>query len=365
MPSQGRIDSLLHEHVSCELLLTTKCNLSCSYCIAKSLPLKRMTEEIAMRAADMFMYLAEGASSIEITFTGGEPLLQFPLIQSLTEWFKMQASQRGMSSEFVLKTNGTIFNEEILEFMRLNRVRVVVSIDGPREIQDENRRSKTGIGSYDDVCRNISVLIANGVACVASLTVHPRSAHAVTDSVRHLQELGLVDINVGPAYGTVQWTKKSTKALTEALNKIAAIIRESSARDGQLEVGPIYRQSEHVGGQLCDAWGCHAASSNLAFLPDGGVTGCSALAMLVPNFPDLLIGDVWNGLDEGALAKMLQSAQAGLWDRPKCLGCVTAANCTGGCLAINYATTGAPFEPPDFYCRIISAIPSAWHQAWD
>lgn len=36
----------------------------------------------------------------------------------------------------------------------------------------------------------------------------------------------------------------------------------------------------------------------------------------------------------------------------------------GGCLAINYVTTGMPLMPPGVYCKTISAIPAAWHTAW-
>jgi len=130
-------------------------------------------------------------------------------------------------------------------------------------------------------------------------------------------------------------------------------------------VGPLYRFSEHLGGVLKDSWGCHAASTNLAFMPNGQIVGCSSLAMLATQYPELIIGDVVAGIYTDALNRFLELAQAGLQRRPYCQRCEAAPNCTGGCLAINLSQNGTYFFPPSFYCRTISIIPTAWSYAWD
>jgi radical SAM protein with 4Fe4S-binding SPASM domain len=86
--------------------------------------------------------------------------------------------------------------------------------------------------------------------------------------------------------------------------------------------------------------------------------------MLVTAFPELALGDVRNGLADEAVARLLEVAQAGSCDRSKCQACPTAGDCAGGCLAINYATTGIALSPPEFYCQTISTISGAWHEAW-
>ncbi len=355
---------VFHEHVSCELLVTNVCNLRCAYCIARDLPGPPMSSEIGRKAIDLFFSLAQGAKSIEITFTGGEPLLQFLLVEELSRYCQDCAGESGMETHFVLKTNGTILDERIIDFVRLRRCRVVVSIDGIPATHDRFRRSACGERTHRVVSDNLLKLLKNRVPCVASVTIHPRACDTVLESVRYLHGLGVNQIDVGPAYGTVEWKERDCLGLAASLHDVAQYMRRVNATGARLEVGPLYRDSEHVGGVLSDRWGCHAGSANLAFLPTGQVTGCSSLAMLVRRFPELVLGDVTNGLDNRAIDRMLQLAQEAGENRPACRGCEASADCTGGCLAINYSTTGVPLVPPEFYCRTISAIPKAWDEAW-
>lgn len=356
--------STVYEHLSCEILLTNSCNMSCSYCIAKDLPGPPMSMEIGQKAIDLFVYLAEGGKSIEFTFTGGEPLTEFKVLEGLTCYAQNRTREAGMQAHFVLKTNGTILNQDIIDFLRLNRVKVVLSIDGTPSSHDKHRRTTGGKATHRVVSRNLRALLENRISCVASVTVHPGLSLMVPEGVRYLNGLGVEQMDIGPAYGTVTWTDTDSFNLSRALMDVAEYISSLSNKSCRIEVGPLYQESEHVGGILSHRWGCHAASTNLAFLPNGQVTGCSALAMLVYRFPELVIGDVFDGLDQLCIDQLLQLAQARGEDRPTCKDCHTAANCTGGCLAINYSTTGLALTPPNVYCRTISTIPEAWFKAW-
>jgi uncharacterized protein len=323
-----------------------------------------MSNEIGRKAIDMFVYLAEGGKSIEITFTGGEPLIEFPVLAYLTDYAQQRVREAGMQAHFVLKTNGTILNQDIIDFMRLHCIRIVVSIDGSSVVHDRHRRTAGNKRTHDIVCRNLLALLHNQIPCVASVTVHPDSSLMVLESIRYLHGLGVEQIDIGPAYGTVTWSNLDNLNLSQSLMDVAGYVREVNNKGYRIDVGPLYRESEHVGGILSDQWGCHAASTNLAFLPNGQVTGCSALGMLISRFPELVLGDVFDGLDQLAIDHLLQLAQTRGEDRPACQGCKVAANCTGGCLAINYSTSGFALIPPDVYCQTIATIPKAWRTAW-
>jgi radical SAM protein with 4Fe4S-binding SPASM domain len=186
----------------------------------------------------------------------------------------------------------------------------------------------------------------------------------IVENVQYLYELGIQQIDVGPVYEMVAWTENASVALAQSMYDIAIYMRNVAEKGEKLEVGPLYESSEHIGEILIDHWGCGALSTNIAYMPDGRITGCSALAMLTRRYPELVVGDVWKGLDDHATSNLLELAQAGRQDRPSCQNCKIAPNCRGGCLAINYSTTGSPFIPPTFYCKVISSIPSAWKIAW-
>lgn len=355
---------LFHKFLSCELLLTTSCNISCTYCIARDLDAAIMDNEVGKAAIDMFISLSDGAKLLGITFTGGEPLLYFPSLKFLTNYARLCANDAGMKVDYVLKTNGTILNNKIIAFLAEQNFKVVVSIDGLPKIHNKFRKGSGGQATQQKVIMNIKKLFQNKVLCVASLTVHPSQAHQVIENIRYLHKLGALQIDVGPVYGTVTWPNKTVFAFIDSLQNVAIYMRDVNSKGDHLEVGPLYKQSEHVGEILSDQWGCGAALTNLAFLPDGRITGCSALAMLVPKFPNLVIGDVETGLNDLALRHFLQQSHAQGKDRPLCKKCETAPNCRGGCLAINLATNCMPFSPPSFYCQTMSSIPTAWNIAW-
>lgn len=248
--------------------------------------------------------------------------------------------------------------------MERHCAKVVVSIDGAIQSHDAHRVNASRVGTHNIVCRNICTLLERGIPCEASLTVHPGEGGLLLQNVQCVHELGIHQIDVGPAYGTVSWDAASIRKLLNGLGEVAGLMRELNNSAAELEVGPLYRESEHVGEKLEDCWGCRAGVTNLAFLPNGQVAGCSALGMLVAKLPELVLGDVWDGIADEAIARLLAMSQAGICGRPRCQTCPAAKRCGGGCLAINYSTTALPLIPPEFYCRTISAISENWQQAW-
>jgi uncharacterized protein len=323
-----------------------------------------MSQDVGSKAVDMFLYLAEGAKSADITFTGGEPLTEFSFLKEMIQYAQTRAMAVGIKANFVLKTNGTILDEKVLDLIRAYGIKTVVSIDGTPPVHDKHRKTAHGKRTHSLVRNNLSALLENNVPCVASITVHPDACAFVLESVRYLHQLGVEQLDVGPVYGVVQWTDEDCRNLAQSLMDVASYMRDVLNQGKRLEVGPLYRDSEHVGGILLDCWGCHAASANLAFLPNGQVTGCSALAMLIHRIPGLILGDVFDGLDQAAIDELVQQAQAPAEKRFQCKCCAFSLNCAGGCLAINYATTASALVPPQVYCDTISAIPKAWRNAW-
>lgn len=59
---------------------------------------------------------------------------------------------------FNLTTNLTLLNDEIIEFIVKNNIHIMISIDGPQQIQDENRMLKNGKGSFTTVMENAAKL---------------------------------------------------------------------------------------------------------------------------------------------------------------------------------------------------------------
>ena len=81
-----------------------------------------------------------------IGFYGGEPLLEFELIKKCVKYARKEL--KGKQINFALTTNATLLNDEIINYFIEHSFIVTVSIDGPKEMHDDERRfAKNNKGS--------------------------------------------------------------------------------------------------------------------------------------------------------------------------------------------------------------------------
>lgn len=144
---------------------TLRCNQCCVYCHANSRDLTAkgydMDEDTARAVVD-FIFQSP-SKFLNIEFQGGEPLVLFPIVQYIIEYVKkknnsMNCDDRGWFSgdknvSFTLVTNLTLMDNDILNYLLSNKVRISTSLDGPKELHDKNRPYRNGRGSYEDVIR--------------------------------------------------------------------------------------------------------------------------------------------------------------------------------------------------------------------
>ena len=348
---------------SCEMMVTTRCNMQCTYCIAMDLPKYDMTKEIGISAIDYFIYLSEGAEVLDFIFTGGEPLLNYPKLKELIEYSVAKTNEKGMGAKISIKTNGTLIKKEYVEVFKRYKSTLFISIDG-READHNKYRVLQTEKSYKQVVENMKLLCDNEINCIASMTVHPDSAKYLLDGFKKIISYGFSKINIAPVYGTIKWSNSDIDDFINSMIDVARLIKKEKIENHNIDVGPIYKDTEHIDCKLKGIWGCNAGSSNIAILPNGDISGCSSLAMISNKRPELLIGNVISGIKQIEVDKLIELAKADCSCRVKCESCSTKDNCYGGCLAINYSTTGSVFDSPPIYCKTIAGIQKAWDIAW-
>lgn len=152
-----RINNCMHQLT---LQLTQDCNLRCSYCAysgnynQRDHNKKRMTLETAKRAIDFLLEHSKDQSNVNIAFYGGEPLLEKKLLKESVKYAEERFDQKKIS--FSTTTNGTLLNDEIVEFFIEHDISVMVSLDGPRDIHDLSRKFANGQGTFDVIMENIN-----------------------------------------------------------------------------------------------------------------------------------------------------------------------------------------------------------------
>jgi len=148
------------------LNLTSQCNLDCSYCVYgggydnfDNLKHVEMSWDTAQKAIDFLLPKTTGEGPLRIDFFGGEPLLAFPLMKRIVAELKKRMKGRDQKLNFYICTNGTVMNDDILDFLLENNVYLQISIDGDRETHDSKRKFKgLNRGSFDKILENLQLL---------------------------------------------------------------------------------------------------------------------------------------------------------------------------------------------------------------
>lgn len=118
------------------LQVTQNCNLRCDYCIysggyyTRTHSNKKMNFELAKSGIDYLIKHSRNSQKLFLGFYGGEPLLEFNLIKKCIEYIEQEGE--GKKFDYVITTNATLINDEILEFFVKNDFKVTISLDGPK-----------------------------------------------------------------------------------------------------------------------------------------------------------------------------------------------------------------------------------------
>jgi uncharacterized protein len=190
---------------SAVLKVASLCNLNCSYCYMynlgdetyKSMP-KYMSKEVVETLIRKIGLHCRENKIPEFTFVlhGGEPMLAGPaffkhFVESVESGFLP-----AIIPFFNIQSNATLLTPEWCEFLEANHIALSVSLDGYREINDQNRVYHNGKGSFEDVVKGIKLVnrytdlkVNFGVLSVINVEADPRQ------SLELLQELDIINID--------------------------------------------------------------------------------------------------------------------------------------------------------------------------
>lgn len=147
------------------LSLTDNCNFSCSYCYYTSSNTREyynnskynMTWINAKKAIDFFLSDANNFQPRYISISGGEALINYTLIKKIIDYI----NKKDNNISITITTNGSLLNSDIIKYFIKNKVKLVISLDGPKEVHDKNRRLLNSKGTYDQIIKNINYIKEN------------------------------------------------------------------------------------------------------------------------------------------------------------------------------------------------------------
>lgn len=134
-------------------VLTKRCNLRCAYCHAEG---GASSEDMSIETASrVLQYLFDVQNkSVTLEFQGGEPLLNWPAVQYLTENAR-KFNTLGKNLTIGIVSNMLFMDDEKMRFLADHDVRVCTSLDGPADIHDKHRVDAGGNGTHARVVEKI------------------------------------------------------------------------------------------------------------------------------------------------------------------------------------------------------------------
>lgn len=214
---------------------TWQCELRCTYCTIPKQDGRVMTPRTLERAIELL--LSSESSELELHFFGGEPFLEWPLIQHACEWGSARAASVGSKITFLFTTNAFSLTREMVDWLSKYEVRFQLSVDGDAATQNAFRRTLTpGLDSYQRSPANNAGWFRDAkVAHDVIQVVHPRNAEHMDDNFTHLADMGYETIQVNFALGT-RWSRDAVSLFAEGLHRIGLELERRWDAGAQLEL---------------------------------------------------------------------------------------------------------------------------------
>ena len=315
------------------IMTTYNCNLHCRYCYE---PVKVNTfmdvEKICAALTNEFTRLRQ-FDSFRLTFHGGEPFLYFDRIKEVCEWAWNAYPNLDITAD--APTNGTVLNEDIRQWLRLNcrRFEVSVSVDGDKETHNFSRGD-----SYERIDWAFFLSLP-GIK--AKMTVVPEMIGKMMENYLFLKEKGM---RVAPSLAKgANWDRtKHLPEYAEQLNFFINYLLDNPEENlPPLLAYDISKLARRNQGRSMH--NCGVGYNEVAYDIKGKYYPCHAF-----------ITDFGKETDNNELKAIIHRIETSSQNElvPKCSTCLFSSVC-GPCYGLNYTQRGSISNIDESFCPFI------------
>ncbi|HLJ45308.1 MAG TPA: quinohemoprotein amine dehydrogenase maturation protein [Bryobacteraceae bacterium] len=345
------------------LNVTNQCNLSCTYCYEygedkivdteNGKKPKFMNEATARESVDFLFRQGALNRAVHLTFFGGETLLNFPVLKSTVAYARRKAEELGKQIDFSLTTNATLLRPEIIEWLVDNQIGVTISIDGPKEMQDQFRIFKSGVGSYDIVAPKIRELLrqhrSRPIGARVTLTSQTLDVHRI---FRHLtDDIGFHEVGFAPVTTASQRgyaiADSGFDYMLDQFRSLADEFLAHSLENRHHGFSNVKETLEEIHKGASKAYPCGAGLGLMGVSTDGDVALCHRFA----GSDEHKLGTVRDGVDRLVQIGFLEKHH--IDDKTYCNVCWARPLCSGGCYHEAHTRYGDTAHANLHYCEWI------------
>ena len=327
-------------------VLTTRCNLDCSYCYSIKNPPSSMRDGDPISILNH--YLRKETEILFINFFGGEPTLEFKTLVKTVEFIKKEIKSK--SIYFRITTNGTLSSKQ-LDYLIENKFSIVISSDGLPD--SESLHVKQRIAK--NVEKNLSHLVAANAIFRVRCTITSENLKSIQSSLQYWNSLGIKHVHLEP-YNP---TGKSKEELNLLPDKEIFVEEFKRIIDKAQKLGVWLQTGIFMNLLTPSTYFCTGASGKFrVFNPDGSVTSCYR----IQNFNStekIFFTDNWK-VAVGSEAKVINPYHSNfeklrthsIKNFTNCHECEAKYICGGGCLIRNLNFGGKINNPDPWICYV-------------
>lgn len=316
------------------LAIAQKCNMGCSYCYAnqgdfggatKSMPL-----ETALKSIDLLLKERKSGERVQLTFLGGEPLINRQDIRTAAEYAQRKAEEKAVHIGFSITTNGTLLTEEDAAFFENYGFAVTISLDGNKEEHNRLRPMKNGAGSYERIIEKIQPLLKlqRKMQVSARVTVTPRNMN-LARTLDDLIAMGFHSVGFSPLLnsnnGKEEMSRQDLEILLQSMIECGLKFEKNVLQGKRYPFLNMLNALKEIAKATHRPYPCGAGAGYMGVSADGELAACHRFV----NEPAGRMGDVFNGIDSQLQNKWL--AERHVHQQSPCSQCWSRYLCGGGC----------------------------------
>ncbi len=338
------------------LNISHDCNLRCEYCFASSGDFGNgrslMTSETGTRAVEFLIEKSGDRKELEIDFFGGEPLLNFEVLRQIIEYARLREEECGKKFVFTITTNGTLLNDEYIDFINREMSCVVLSADGRKGINDRMRKNADGQGCYDTIIPLYQKLVKGrkkGSYYVRG--TYTKYNLDFSDDVFCLYDNGFDCISIEPVISKSDKPYSITECdLPEIFREYEELAMRISQKIKEGKDINFFHFKFDLDNEPCtlrQIRGCGCANEYIAATPDGSIYPCHMFV----GIPQFRMGNIYTNELDTSIMKSFSNAD--IHTKTECSKCWAKFYCSGGCNANNYLHNGDIYSSHKLSCQIM------------
>jgi uncharacterized protein len=367
------------------VLTTLQCNFACDYCIQGdhddyNKTAAKMSMATAARVGEWTEARLDAVrpKTFALTFFGGEPLLNQPVMHYLAERMWNACQARDIAMSIVIITNGLLLTAELVDrLVPYGLGGIKITLDGDKDTHNRMRPLRGGQGTFDKIIKNVRA-VADKVKISIGGNFDESSVDSYPALLDFLREQDFADKISKVSFKPI--IREQKPATPKGFIPLTAVGDAGKPLGGTCMTSAGAGLSSLTGG-ACDS--CHFADEQMAFLrdetikrgfktvdgvhmgpceihkqhahtigPEGSLYACPGFAGNVPEST----GHIDGREDELRNRAFERFKKIQAWD--DCNDCSFIPVCAGGCSAAAHIELGDMRKPnchkPSFEAGVIS-----------